>query len=70
DRFDPLKEAIAFKEGTLQVFVNDSPAFRIGDQPYGPYRQEKIEIPTAAAIYLLCKRAARLIRSDTEILHS
>lgn len=69
ERFDPLKEAIAFKEGTLRIYVNDSPAFRIGDQPYGPYHQEKTEIPTAAAIYLLCKRAARLIRSDTEILH-
>jgi DNA primase small subunit len=62
EAFDPLKEAIAFTEGTICLFVNDAPPFRIGDRVYGPYHQKKIDIPTAAAIYLLSKRAAKLIQ--------
>ena len=58
--FDPLKEAVAFKEGTLQVFVNDAPPYRIENKVFGPYKQELVEIPMAAAVYLLCKKAARL----------
>jgi DNA primase small subunit len=59
--FDPLRDAVAFKEGTLQVFVNDAPSFRIEDEVFGPYYQELVEIPMAAAVYLLCKKAAKLI---------
>lgn len=61
DRFDPLKEAVAFGEGTLRLFVNDAHAFRIGDKTYGPYYREEVELPTGAAVYLLCKRAAKLV---------
>jgi DNA primase small subunit len=59
--FDPLRDAVAFKEGTLQVFVNDAPLFRMEDEVFGPYSQELVEIPMAAAVYLLCKKAAKLI---------
>lgn len=59
--FDPLTEAIAFKEGMLKVYVNEAHEFRLGDHLYGPYKKEKVKIPMAAAIYLLCKRAAKLV---------
>ena len=62
EKFDPLKEAVAFNGGTLRLFVNDAHAFRIGDHIYGPYYREEVELPTAAAIYLICKRAARPIQ--------
>jgi DNA primase small subunit len=61
ERFDPLKDAVAFEEGALKLFVNDAHAFRIGDQTYGPYQREEVELPTGAAVYLLCKKAARLV---------
>jgi hypothetical protein len=31
------------------------------DEVFGPYSQELVEIPMAAAVYLLCKKAAKLI---------
>lgn len=62
EKFDPLEEAVAFKEGTLRLFVNDAHTFRIGDQTYGPYQREEVQLPTGAAIFLLCKRAARLVQ--------
>ena len=56
--FDPWKNAIAFNSGTVKVHVLEAPQFRIGDESYGPYRDENIELPTAAAMLLLCKGLA------------
>ncbi len=57
-KFDPLKYAVAFKHGTLKVHINEAHQFRIGDEKFGPYDDETVVLPMAAAIYLLCKRAA------------
>ncbi|NIQ04265.1 MAG: hypothetical protein GWO20_00600, partial [Candidatus Korarchaeota archaeon] len=43
--FDPFKDAVVFKEGTVKILVSDAPKFRIGDEIYGPYKEEKIELP-------------------------
>jgi DNA primase small subunit len=60
--FDPFKDAVVFKEGTVKIYVSDAPQLRIGDETYGPYKEETIELPTAAALLLLCKKAAKVIR--------
>jgi len=61
EHFDPLKSAVTFKEGTVTVLVSDAPKFRLGDETYGPYKEQKIELPTAAALMLLCKGAAKVV---------
>ena len=61
EHFDPLKSAVTFKEGTVTVQVSDAPQFRLGDKTYGPYKEQKIELPTAAALMLLCKGAAKVV---------
>jgi DNA primase small subunit len=61
ENFDPLKSAITFKEGTVAVFVSEAPQFRLGDEIYGSYKGQKIELPTAAALLLLCKGAAKVM---------
>lgn len=58
EAFDPLQEAIAFTKGTLTIWVTEAQAFRVGSNTYGPYKDEKVELPTAAAISLLCKKVA------------
>jgi DNA primase small subunit len=60
ESFDPLKSAIAFKEGTVAVYVTESPEFRLGEKTYGPYKRQEVELPTAAAMLLLCKGAAEV----------
>lgn len=55
DDFDPFKSAVAFKTGTATVFVADAPEFRVGDELFGPYKEQKVELPTAAAMLLVCK---------------
>jgi DNA primase small subunit len=59
EKFDPLKEAVAFLEGRLDVYAMEAPVFRLGNEVFGPYRHERVELPMAAGIYLLCKRAAK-----------
>jgi DNA primase small subunit len=58
DEFDPFSESVAF-DGKLKVHVRDAPAFRLGDNELGPFKDEAVELPTAAAMLLLCKRRAQ-----------
>lgn len=61
DEFDPLKEAIAFKEGDIKVYVEEAPELRFGDEILGPFEREITTLPTQVAVFLLCKGAARVI---------
>ncbi len=61
EHFDPFKGAVTFKKGTVMVLVSDAPKFKLGDEIYGPYKKQKIELPTAAALMLLCKGAAKVV---------
>jgi len=60
EAFDPFEEAVAFKEGAVKVFVSDAPEFRLGGKVFGPYKRKTIELPTAAAILLVCKGRAEV----------
>jgi DNA primase small subunit len=59
--FDPFEEAVAFKEGTVKVFVSDAPEFKLGGNVLGPYRSQTVELPTAAAVLLICKGRAEVV---------
>lgn len=61
ESFDPFNKAIAFKKGTVSIFVSDAPEFRLGDETFGPYKNQKITLPTAAAMLLICKGKAEVI---------
>jgi DNA primase small subunit len=58
--FDPFEEAVAFKEGTVKVIVSDVPKFRLGGRVLGPYKGQTVEVPTAAAVLLICKGRAEV----------
>lgn len=58
--FDPFREAVAFKEGNVKVSVSSAPQFRIGDSMFGPYKNQTVELPTAAAILLVLKGRAEV----------
>ena len=58
--FDPFEEAVAFKEGAVKVFVSDAPKFRLGGSVLGPYRRQTVEVPTAAAVLLICRGRAEV----------
>lgn len=57
--FDPMKEAVAFRKGEIEV-VATSPQFSMGGMTFGPYKEEKVKLPAYAAAYLLLKKVATL----------
>ncbi len=67
EEFDPLKSAVAFPRGTATIFVFEAPKFRIGDESCGPYHNKKVELPLAAALFLLCKGAARITEDGSSV---
>jgi DNA primase small subunit len=58
--FDPFRGAVAFKKGEVKVLVSDAPEFRMSGETLGPYKNQTVELPTAAAILLMCKRRAEV----------
>jgi DNA primase small subunit len=59
--FDPFKNAIAFKEGATRISVSDAPKFRLDNEEFGPFRNEEVELPTSAALLLVCKNRAEMV---------
>jgi DNA primase small subunit len=59
--FEPFKEAVAFKKGTARVAVSSAPEFRLNEEVFGPYRNQTVELPTAAAVLLVCKGRAEVL---------
>ena len=59
--FDPFKSAVALEKGTARVSVFNSPKFRLGEEIFGPYNSQEIELPIAAAVLLICKGRAEVM---------
>jgi DNA primase small subunit len=59
--FDPYTHTTVFT-GERTVYVYDSPEFRIGNQTFGPFKNQAVELPMNAAIFLLSRRAASLVK--------
>ena len=63
ERFDPLRDAAAFEKGRgegIDVDVSQAPKIRFGNGEFGPFKQERAKLPENVALYLICKKAARL----------
>ena len=58
--FDPFTEAVAFKKGKVRMLVFDTPEFRMSGETLGPYKNQTLELPVAAAVLLICKRRAEV----------
>jgi len=67
ERFDPMKDAVAFKEGAVRLAVSEAPEFTLGNQTFGPYKDLRVELPTAAALFLLCKGAAWVVEETVHV---
>jgi DNA primase small subunit len=61
EKFDPLRDAVAFRESSIKVYVRDIPRIRIGDKEIGPLKDAKMEVPKALGIYMICRGAAEPI---------
>jgi DNA primase small subunit len=62
ERFDPFVGAVAFKEGYARVFVSNVPEFKLSGETFGPYKNQTVELPTAAAVLLILKGRAEVLK--------
>ncbi|MEM2939170.1 MAG: DNA primase small subunit PriS [Candidatus Bathyarchaeia archaeon] len=61
EEFDPLKRSVAFRNGDVKIYVEEAPKFRLGDDSFGPFKKQTVTLPLSAALFLLCKDAARVV---------
>jgi len=59
-KFDPYVEASFLSDDSVEVFANCPIEFRLKNKKFGPYINEKVTIPTYAAVYMICKKLARI----------
>jgi len=52
--------AVAFKEGTAKVQVSEAPEFKLSGETFGPYKNQTVTLPTAAAVLLILKGRAEV----------
>jgi DNA primase small subunit len=57
EEFDPFYDPVIF-EGRQKVEITEAPELRIRDQTFGPYVDQKVELPLAAAVLLIAKGVA------------
>ena len=59
-KFDPYTEASFLSDDTVEVFANCPIEFKLKNKKFGPYNNEKVTIPIFAAVYMICKKLARI----------
>ena len=57
EEFDPFYEPVVF-EGNQKVEITEAPELRLRGQTFGPYVDQKVELPLAAAVLLIAKGVA------------
>ncbi|HDI72792.1 MAG: DNA primase catalytic subunit PriS [Candidatus Altiarchaeales archaeon] len=66
EKFDPLREAIAFGEEKVKIELKEKvPEFEIKGERFGPFKEGSIEIPEFVGIYLLLKDKGDIVQSST-----
>lgn len=60
ENFDPFTGAVAFKKGSAKVLVSDAPEFKLSGETLGPYKNQTVDLPVAAAVMLICKGRAKV----------
>jgi len=59
-KFDPYTEASFLNDNPVQVLANCPITFNLKNKKFGPYFNDKISIPTYAAVYMICKKLATI----------
>ena len=58
--FDPYTDATFLSDDSVEVLANCPIKFRLKNKSFGPYSNEKITVPTYAAVYMICKKLATI----------
>lgn len=59
-KFDPYVEASFLNDDSIEIIANCPIQFSLKNKKFGPYDNEKVTVPTFAAVYMICKKLAIL----------
>lgn len=59
-KFDPYVEASFLNDDSIEIIANCPIQFSLKNKKFGPYNNEKVAIPTFAAVYMICKKLATI----------
>ncbi|MDH3313485.1 MAG: DNA primase [Nitrosopumilus sp.] len=59
-KFDPYNEASFLSDDTIEILANSPLEFKLKNKKFGPYNNEKVTVPIFAAVYMICKKLARI----------
>jgi DNA primase small subunit len=57
-KFSPYSDASFLDEDTVEVIANCPVEFKLKNKKFGPYNNDKVAVPTYAAVYMICKKLA------------
>jgi len=60
ESFDPFDTPVVF-QGHQKVYVNEAPEIRIQGRKFGPFANDQVELPLAAAVLLVAKGVATAV---------
>jgi len=55
EKFDPYNTACFITDEPIEITVNTPIKFELKNKEFGPYENEKIELPSFVAVYMICK---------------
>lgn len=58
--FEPMRDAVVFSDAPVRVRCGEVPKFVMKGIEFGPFKNQEVGLPEYAAVYLICKREARL----------
>ena len=58
--FNPYVDAVLLSDDIVEVTANSPIEFKLRNRMFGPYFDEKISVPTYAAVYMICKKLAKI----------
>ncbi len=58
--FNPFTDASLLSDDTVEVVASTPIAFKLQNKTFGPYDDEQITVPTYAAVYMACKKMAKI----------
>ena len=59
-KFNPYTDASFLSENQVYVMANCPIEFTLKNKKFGPYFNEKVSVPTYAAVYMICKKLATI----------
>jgi len=60
-KFDPMRDAIAFKGRELKVKADSKYGITMNGEAYGPFKDETVTLPVYVATYLYLKGVADIV---------